>query len=74
MIVRIPKSQQASLIRTCATRGIMLDFYTDERADGLCFADIQVDNNPALLFYIGREVGEMIFEDDTLFDLLKVKF
>lgn len=79
MILRINKAHQIAIITACAEHGLTPEFFTDERADGLCICEIDTDN-PAIAFYLGMQVKELFLEEqeykgmeDSLFDLFKIK-
>ena len=64
----------------CGLHGYSVHFYTDEKADGLCFAEIDVpEDNAAILVYLGREIEiqvqrEIDFDrsEDNLFNLFRI--
>jgi hypothetical protein len=80
MIIRIPKTEQYAVTLACGIHGYSVRFYTDEKADGLCFAEIDApEDNAAILVYLGREIeiqvqreAEYIKTEDNLFDLFRI--
>jgi hypothetical protein len=78
MILRINKAHRIAIITACAEHGLSVQFFTDEKADGLCIAEIDTDN-PAIAFYLGMKVMENFREEqeikgmeDNLFDFFKI--
>jgi hypothetical protein len=80
MIIRIPKTERHAVAMAAGLHGYSVEFYTDERAGGLCFAEINVpEDNAAILVYLGREIeiqvqreAEYIRTEDNLFDLFRI--
>jgi hypothetical protein len=80
MIVRIPKANQVALLEVCAVRNIQVDFFTDEKADGLCIVEVH-NVTPEIAFYIGAAMNDIVRDQqeqeakgDALFNMLKVNF
>jgi hypothetical protein len=79
MILRINKKHQIAVLTACADHHMAVEFFTDERADGLCICQIDTDN-PSIAFYLGMQVQELILEEqeikgmeDNLFNLFRIK-
>ena len=78
MILRINKAHRIAIIEACAEHGLTPEFFTDERANGLCICTIDTDN-PSKAFYLGMQVKEIVLEEHgladrehNLFDLFKI--
>lgn len=58
MIIKVKRSEENAIRFACATHGIRVYFYTDEKVPELCIIDLDVDleKEPSILWYLSAEV------------------